>query len=170
MSENKSKKKAKRTEQRKDTLSLRIEPRIKYLIDIAARIQRRNVTNYVEQVLENSLQDIKISDDISLEQANLWDVYDADRFIKLAYTYPILLTYDEHILLKIINDHFQYFKKDEDQCILLDDQQKAAYKANIPLLEFIDFIKVRNHWENLNDYVQDKGIVDLDFLTRENQS
>ena len=69
----------------------------------------------------------------------------------------------------IVND-FQYFKKDEDKCILLDDQQKAAYKANIPLLEFIDFIKVRNHWENLNDYVQDKGIGDLDFLTRENQS
>lgn len=163
MSENKSKRK----EQRKDTLSLRIEPRIKYLIDIASRIQRRNVTNYVEQVLEDSLQNIEIDNDMPLTKADLWDIYESDRFIKLAYSYPSLLSYDEHIIFKILNDNFEHFKKNADACIFNNDRHKELFEKNIPLPEFIDFKKVRNHWQALSDYAQGKG--DLEFIQHPNQ-
>lgn len=97
---------------KKEVLSLRIEPKLRYLIDLASRIQRRNLTNYVEWALEESLKSVTLEchgviKDMSVYEAGnipnfIWSTDEAHNFFVLATTYKELLTYEEQRTLEII--------------------------------------------------------------------
>lgn len=102
---------------RKEVTSLRLEPKIKYLAEIAARQQRRSLTNYIEWALEESLKTVNIGD-IAFERSvyelsdHLWDLSEAKRFIRLATYRNDLLTYEEQKLWGVITKHpYLYLKK-----------------------------------------------------------
>lgn len=97
---------------RTEVFAMRLDPKLKYLAEIAARKQRRSLANFIEWALEQALAKVKLvgSDDFLaqndrsvFEEANkLWDLEPSDRLIKLAENYPNLLTYDEQIIWKAI--------------------------------------------------------------------
>lgn len=98
------------------SVSLRIDPRIKYGIDLAARIQKRTVTGVVEWAVENALADIQMptsvfreleSPDAATDLAShlddiLWSTNEGVRLVLLASRYPSLLTYDETLIWETI--------------------------------------------------------------------
>jgi hypothetical protein len=116
--------------------TVRFDERIRYLADIAARIQRRNFTEFLEWAVEEALKAIPIkagdnpygdNDEplygdgpgtavagrktasvfdysIAARSHELWDVDEADRFVKLATKFPHLLDIDEQRLWKRINE------------------------------------------------------------------
>lgn len=100
---------------RKEATSVRLEPKIKYLVEIAARIQRRSVTNYIEWALEESLRSVHMDDNISGSYGNtatldylkdfLWSINESERFMILALNYPELLTFEEQKLWQVISKH-----------------------------------------------------------------
>jgi hypothetical protein len=104
--------KAKAGGPRTEVFAMRLDPKLKYLAEIAARKQRRSLANFIEWSLEKALDSVKLveSEDgpfgISvLDQANkLWDLEPSDRLIKLAENYPDLLNYEEQIIWKAIFD------------------------------------------------------------------
>lgn len=96
-----------------EVVTIRLDPRLKYLAELAARRQRRPLSSYVEWAIEASLGQVRPSygndsefDQMSLADAAslLWDVDEADRFVKLALRYPELLTHDEQIVWKLIKE------------------------------------------------------------------
>jgi hypothetical protein len=95
---------------RTDSVTVRLEPRLRYLADLAARIQRRTLSAFIEDAISNSLgmMILKDSDPTkmhSLKDANeLWDVFEPDRFVKLALYRPELLNHHEQILWKLIRE------------------------------------------------------------------
>lgn len=92
---------------RKELTSLRLEPKVKYLAEIAARVQRRSLTNYIEWAIEESLNNIVLSpsgETVEYMAQGLWDIYEHERFIKLALQYPELLNYEEQLIWKIVSD------------------------------------------------------------------
>lgn len=99
-------------QQRKEPLSLRIEPKIKYLIEIASRVQRRNISNYVEFTLENSLRDVEIEKNKSVLQMAeyLWSTHEGERVLHLAEKYPELLVYDEQKTTDIMKKMGVFFQ------------------------------------------------------------
>lgn len=154
---------AKSPQARKEATNFRLEPIVKYTAEIAARVQRKNLTTFLEWSMSESFKNLTFDDGctIASKMDFLWDIDEADRFIKLAYTYPRLLTYDEQHLLKVINENFSVFKKDIDNFVPANKEEESAFKANIPMLEFIDFKKVRDRWTNLNRYIRDEEALDL---------
>lgn len=112
---------AKAPSPKKEVMSLRIEPKLRYLIDIAARIQRRNITNYVEWALEESLHSVYLENNFeTIDKAStldflkdrLWDINESKRFVTLAIHYPDLLTFEEQKLWDVITKHpYLYLKK-----------------------------------------------------------
>lgn len=148
---------------RKESTTFRLEPITKYTAEVGARILRKNLTNYIEWAMEESFKNVKFADGSPLldQINNLWDIDEADRFVKLAYTYPTLLNYDEQRLLKTINENFVVFKKNKENFIASSPEQEAAFQADLPMIEFIDFKKVRDRWEHLNNYVFGKEDLDL---------
>lgn len=99
---------------RSETVTVRLDPKLRYLAELAARKQRRTLSSFIEWAIEDSLGHVQIYDgtgynndhDISVgqEAVHLWDVDEADRFAKLAVRYPDLLTHDEQVLWKLIKE------------------------------------------------------------------
>ncbi len=123
---------SKSPQQRKEPLSLRVEPKIKYLIEIASRVQRRNISNYVEFTLENSLRDVEIEKNKSVLQMAeyLWSTREEERVLHLAEKYPELLTYDEQKITGLLKGMGVFFQNEKFT--------KSAYKFYNIIKESID--------------------------------
>lgn len=121
---------------RSETVTVRLDPKLKYLAELAARKQRRTLSSYIEWVIEKSLEKIYIKKDgldhCLAEWANeLWDVDEADRFYLLTQNFPDLMTHEEEVMWKIIQEE-DVFKDIEGRL----------------MVEF-----VRSGWEPLKKYV-----------------
>jgi predicted transcriptional regulator len=94
---------------RSETVTVRLDPKLRYLAELASRRQRRTLSSFVEWALEDILSRVELhpAKDISVaDEANeLWDVDEADRFAKLAFKHPELLTHEEQIRWKLIREN-----------------------------------------------------------------
>lgn len=112
------KRKPKASGPRTEVFAMRLDPKLKYLAEIAARKQRRSLANFIEWSLEQALGAVKLveSEEFNgkynrsvLDEANkLWDLEPSDRLIKLAENYPDLLNYEEQLIWKAIFDVSAY--------------------------------------------------------------
>jgi predicted transcriptional regulator len=96
---------------RSETVTVRLDPKLRYLAELAARKQRRTLSSYIEWAIEDSLSRTALQEDmngqvttLADETSNLWDVDEADRFAKLALRYPHLLTHEEQVRWKLIRE------------------------------------------------------------------
>lgn len=137
---------------RSEIVSLRLDPRLRYLTDLAARTQRRTTSGFIEWAIGESLKKIELSYDsdtdvhftLDSESEWLWDVDEADRFIKLAGSYPNLLTHVEQILYKLIIENGFLFE----------------YKGGA--LQTVEKQKLRKYWNDLKSVVnEDMSLSDL---------
>jgi hypothetical protein len=94
---------------RTETVTVRLDPKLRYLAELAARKQRRTLSSYIEWAIEDSLGRTCLGQDdqrtLADEASTLWDVDDADRFAKLALRYPNLLTHEEQVRWKLIREN-----------------------------------------------------------------
>jgi hypothetical protein len=99
---------------RSKVVGVRLDPKLRYLAEIAARKQRRTLSSFIEWAIEDSLSRVELyhgsgyngDDSITLEQEvkRLWDVDDAERFARLAILYPELLAVEEQERWKLLSD------------------------------------------------------------------
>ena len=94
---------------RSEITTVRLDPKLKYLAELAARKQRRTLSSFIEWAIEDTLGRVELGDGVDgvtvLGQAPfLWDVDEADRFAKLALRFPELLTHDEQVLWKLVKE------------------------------------------------------------------
>jgi hypothetical protein len=98
-------------------LIVRVSPELRYLAEIAARVQRRTVSSFAEWAVEEAL--FRVFPDLGKSVGDLrfelWDVDEPDRFATLALRYPGLLTHEEQVLWKLIaNDEYYWMKLNKD--------------------------------------------------------
>lgn len=95
---------------RSETVTVRLDPKLRYLAELAARKQRRTLSSFIEWAIEDTLKRVPISDyqsnDITLHDVSnsLWDVDDADRFANLALNYPEWMNHEEQVLWKLVRE------------------------------------------------------------------
>lgn len=99
---------------RTETVTVRLDPKLRYLADLAARKQRRTLSSFIEWAVQNSLDHVKLyegdgyngNESVSVAEAasSLWDVDEAERFVRLAIRYPELLTHEEQERWKMLHD------------------------------------------------------------------
>jgi hypothetical protein len=109
---------------RSEVATLRLDPKLRYFVELAARKQRRTISSYLEWIVEQSLSQIRLTDlagsppSIADEAEQLWDVDKAQRFVKLAFGHPELLTHDEQTLWKLIREnHYVWSRRGEEQSL-----------------------------------------------------
>lgn len=99
-------KKGARGAPRTELVAIRFDPKTRYGLELAARIQRRSVANFVEWVIERSFKDVSIEPvhDLALADVlgQLWDVEESRRFYVLAKNHPDLLTHEEQIMWRLL--------------------------------------------------------------------
>ena len=106
------KRKPKATGPRTEVFAMRLDPKLKYLAEIGGRKQRRSLANFIEWALDEALKNVKLVEtgefngqsdlSVHVEANKLWDLEPSDRLIKLAESYPDLLTYEEQLIWKAI--------------------------------------------------------------------
>jgi hypothetical protein len=132
--------------QRTETVTLRLDPKLRYLTELAARIQRRTVSSFIEWAVEQALSRVNLPDltqgEISIESAAsiLWDPDEADRLARLGFYYPELLTYDEQVLWKLIQECEALWRRSFNHRMSL-----PWYERETMLL----YPALRQHWEAL---------------------
>jgi predicted transcriptional regulator len=131
---------------RTETVTVRLDPKLRYLAELAARKQRRTVSSFIEWAIEDALKRIRISESknkdgsIHDEALTLWDVDDADRFAKLALNFPELLTHDEQVLWKLVcENNYLWRGRDNDGEWVWGISEKAL------IVE-----RLRCHWDKFN--------------------
>lgn len=131
---------------RSEVTGVRLDPKLKYLAELAARKQRRTLSSFVEWAIEHSLGSVVLVDEgvrtVSLrEQADLlWDVDEADRFAKLALTFPELLTYEEQILWKLVRENGYLWR---------GRYKSGKWTWEVELGSLV-FDRLREHWTAFN--------------------
>ena len=135
---------------RSETVTVRLDPHLRYLAELAARKQRRTLSSYIEWVVEESLSKICLregtnyNENTSLadEKVNLWDVDEADRFVILALTYPEMLNHHEQILWKLIRENEFLWKGKRDNIT-----KRWTWKIQ---KETLILERLREHWTIFN--------------------
>jgi hypothetical protein len=115
MAKNPKKKASTASISRSKVVGVRLDPKLRYLAELAARKQRRSLSSFVEWAIEESLGRVSLPDDsgfdnghpssIAEEAEQLWDVDEPDRFARLALRYPELLTHEEQITWKLVREN-----------------------------------------------------------------
>jgi hypothetical protein len=139
---------------------VRLDPKLRYLAELAARLHRRTLSSYIEWAIKASLDTetvrptnlpgLHASDHtIGSEAEYLWDVDGADRFAKLALRYPHLLTHDEQVLWKLIRETVVLWR--------------TGFPGDAD--RQLDFEKLRRNWEAVKKAAAGgKSGADLDFI------
>lgn len=110
---------------RTETITIRLDPKMRYLADLASRIHRRTLSSYVEWAINESFSGVILPNSktsIATDAERLWDVDEPDRFVYLASKYSSLLTHEEQKLWKLIREYELLWEGvyDEDGVHFLD--------------------------------------------------
>jgi hypothetical protein len=96
---------------RSEVATLRLDPKLRYFLELAARKQRRTISSYLEWAAEQSLDRIRLTDSggssssLTDEVEQLWNVDKVARFVKLASRHSDLLNHHEQMLWKLIQQN-----------------------------------------------------------------
>ncbi len=109
---------------RSETVTVRLDPKLRYLAELAALKQRRTLSSFIEWAIEDSLGRVFLKESpyannpgttVADDAPQLWDVDDADRFAKLALRYPDLLTHEEQKRWKLVRENGYLWKGRHDK-------------------------------------------------------
>jgi hypothetical protein len=102
---------------RSETVTVRLDPKLNYLCELAARAQRRTKSSFIEWAVAEALGSVILPEvqehidfdtyrDVSLKEraSKLWQVDEPDRVIALALNAPALLNHEEQIIWRIVRE------------------------------------------------------------------
>ncbi len=92
---------------RTKAVGVRLDPKLKYAAELAARKQRRTLSSFIEWAIQEAVNIVPVIGERTAGEAisDVWDVFDADRFVLTAVNLPELLTHDEQVTWKLIEEH-----------------------------------------------------------------
>jgi hypothetical protein len=131
------------TARKTDALSIRIDPRMKYGLELLARHQRRAVTGVVEWTLSEAFKSETIAAPqgvtINFDQIVrlTWSENEIERVLALYFNFPTLLSYEES---RVVNTLLRTYDLWRD----LDSSKLSNFKAH----------EVLPHWEKLRPVVE----------------
>ena len=138
---------------RTQTVTLRLDPRLKYLTDIAARTQRRTTSSFIEWAIEQSLSQVELYTDINnrislADEANeLWDIEECDRLVQLGLKYPHMLSLEEQAIWKTVATNLVFWRFLNNT----DDSQPEISRRSLVLQV------VRDNWKIIKAIAEGKA-------------
>lgn len=135
---------------RSETVTVRLDPKLNYLCELAARAQRRTKSSFIEWAVDEAMAQVPVAgtgfgdkrETIANLAGRLWDVDEADRLIALAEHAPFLMTHEEQLIWKVIlgNGYFWFGHYDDDDNWVYTIRPGGAASENI-----------RMHWAKIKE-------------------
>lgn len=105
---------------RTETVSIRLDPRLNYLCELAARSQRRTKSSFIEAMLAEQIQTQIINKWRESEYGEprtfgssadtLWHVREGQRLVALAIVAPELMTFEEQNVWALIEENGYFWR------------------------------------------------------------
>jgi hypothetical protein len=109
---------------RSETVTVRLDPKLNYLCELAARAQRRTKSSFIEWAVAEVISTVALPEVVSYEfssgdkkivtiqakSSDLWHVDEADRVIALALIAPALLSHDEQLIWRLVKENGYLWK------------------------------------------------------------
>jgi len=134
---------------RTETVSIRLDPRLNYLCELAARSQRRTKSSFIESMLAEQIQTLVINkwreagygEHTTFGEAaeTLWHVRESQRLVSLALIAPELMTFEEQHVWALIEENGYFW---------LGRWEKDRWQYNVNLSSIIRD-RVDEHWDSL---------------------
>ena len=90
-----------------ESLSLRLDPKTKFILEFVARINGQSLTTVVERAIRKSCDEVTVGDAWSWH--HFWDPEEGIRTLKLLACHDYPSTYDEDELRRFTKAHWQFF-------------------------------------------------------------
>lgn len=137
-----------------DVITLRLNPKLKYGVELLSRKQHRTISSLVtwaiEQAINNSEDGLRKNLSKGLKVAEpkqmldiLWDFDPADRLVKLANHWPELMDFFDEMLVKAIKNNGWGWPKKGDSAtekmrqmwpdIMFDSDDGVIYLGKLPV-------------------------------------
>lgn len=141
------------------SVGIRIDPKIKFALDMMGRMQKRSLTAVIEWAISNAIaqQIYKGPDETFAEVIDkVWSTDESTRFVKQAIHMPESLTYDELRVWETIKCSMEFWL------------HFPPSSADTVHESWINLDSVRKHWDALLKHVQEHRnnpvIVDFDTI------
>jgi hypothetical protein len=134
----------------KGIVGVRLDPRLRYLSEIAARARHCTLSSFIEFALDHALSAVTLysdeNDDVTVkdEAARLWDVDEVDRWVFLVFHYPSLMTFEEQKVWKLIKRNGFFWKGHYDWDEWQDDGDWVWEIKKTYLV----MSRLREHWNS----------------------
>jgi hypothetical protein len=123
---------------RTETLSLRLDPKTKFILEFVSRVNGQTLTTVVDRAIRKSCDEVKIESrfgDNSYKWSDFWDPDDGVRTLRLLACGGYPTTFDEDELLNFTKMHWDFFYADRE-----DDRPHRSY--------------VQILWPKIDKYIQ----------------
>jgi hypothetical protein len=137
------------TKRKSEIVTVRLDPKLKYLAELAAKRQRRPLSSFIEWAVEQSLAQVypdpmggtgnEAPESFNDVANNLWDIDEPDRFVKLALRYPDLLDHSQQRLWKLIRENGALWRGHFDP---ITDEFEWKFSEETLRVDVL-----RQHWE-----------------------
>ena len=92
---------------RTEIVQVRLDPKLRFAAELAARKQRRTISSFIEWAVDEAVNKVIIPStpgdfDACMITDEVWDVDEMERFLNLATNYDNLLAFNEQVLFKLI--------------------------------------------------------------------
>lgn len=134
---------------RTETVSIRLDPRLNYLCELAARSQRRTKSSFIEATLAEHIQTQVINKwrDTGQDQPDtfgdradvLWHVRESQRLVSLGIIAPELMTFEEQHIWALIEENGYFWR---------GNWGRDVWRYHVSL-ENIIRDRVDEHWNDL---------------------
>lgn len=151
MAKNKPNQGARKTE----TLTLRLDPKVRLIIELISRVRRQSITGVVEAAIEDIAFDLDVPfvDEGAVKNAALgsvfseiWSTDESELFINMCFRLPSLLTYEEQRLWETIKVSVA-FREKPTSTVLTDWEVDGVGR--------LDKSMIRMFWGDLAEHVVD---------------
>lgn len=148
---------------RSETVTVRLDPKLNYLCELAARAQRRTKSSFIEWAIDHALKSVDVpgsdaGETIDQVSGRLWDVDETDRVIALAEAAPFLMTHEEQVLWKVVKQTGIFWRGKHDD----DGAWTWTIRVGGCLTD-----RVRQHWETVKAVAEGrKTMTDLPACSR----
>jgi hypothetical protein len=128
---------------RTEVVTVRLDPKLRFSAELAAREQNRTLSSFIEWSVQNSLKQVVATYKKDGTPKNyipdvveeVWSSDEVTRFLYLAMSYPSLLAYDEIELWDLINKHKVFWGADYEYDHVQDFPYATARYPNTELIE-----------------------------------
>ena len=124
---------------RSEVISVRLDTKLRWGAELAAKAHRRTLSSFIEWAVEDCLARNEFKGGLNgIEMMNrTWDVDEPDRFVNLATHFPELLTHEEQVLWKLIKETLYLWPAEPD----LDGEIETR----------LNLLRLRELWEILKN-------------------